>query len=217
MEPTVITLSAPADALEIKEDEVLRYLGYKKAQITDDDRDIAAAVIEDARRVIRPMACYARFPLEFFDEGGTPDPDGDLIALPWGKVLSRDLAKNLRGCSDVFVFACTLGVGFDMLLRKIALRSMSRAALLQGAGAAAAEALADMLNDELRYVAEESGEKLRPRYSPGFGDFTLENQTGVFSVLDPPRRIGLTLRDTLIMTPEKSITALVGIYRESEE
>ena len=211
MEPTVITLSAPADALEIKEDEVLRYLGYKKAQITDDDRDIAAAVIEDARRVIRPMACYARFPLAFYSESGEPDPEGDLIGLPWGKVLSHDLAKNLRGCREVFVFACTLGIGFDMLLRRSALRSMSRAALLQGAGAAAAEALADMLNDELRSIAEDEGLRLRPRYSPGFGDFTLENQTGVFSVLDPPRRIGLTLRDTLIMSPEKSITALAGI------
>ena len=207
MEPTVITLSAPADALDISEEEVLRYLGYKKTEITDDDRRIAASVIEDARRVARPMACYARFPLSF---------EGDVIGLPWGRVLSHDLAKNLRGCSDVYVFACTIGMGFDMLLRKIALRSMSRAALLQGAGAAAAEALAEMLNDELCAIAEENGEKLRPRYSPGFGDFTLENQTGVFSVLDPPRRIGLTLRDTLIMTPEKSITALVGILPADE-
>ena len=54
----------------------------------------------------------------------------------------------------------------------------------------------------------------RPRFSPGFGDVSLENQKHFFNLL-PCSKIGLSLMDTLIMAPEKSVTAFVGIYKNN--
>ena len=51
---------------------------------------------------------------------------------------------------------------------------------------------------------------MRPRFSPGYGDVSLEVQKDFFRLL-PCQRIGLTLMDTLIMSPEKSVTAFIGI------
>ena len=73
------------------------------------------------------------------------------------------------------------------------------------------EELVDLINAEIKKIAEADGLKTRPRYSPGYGDVPLEVQKDFFRLL-PCTRIGLTLMDTLIMAPEKSVTAFVGIY-----
>ena len=65
--------------------------------------------------------------------------------------------------------------------------------------------------DVLMDYAEENGVGLRPRFSPGYGDLPLEVQKSVFAVLDCPRKIGLSLNDSLLMSPSKSVTAFAGI------
>ena len=89
---------------------------------------------------------------------------------------------------------------------------MAKASFLNAIGAAAVENVCDQLNEELCRIAAEEGKSLRPRYSAGYGDFSLENQRGIFDLLSPAKQIGLTLKDNLIMVPEKSVTAVIGLY-----
>ena len=49
------------------------------------------------------------------------------------------------------------------------------------------------------------------RYSPGYGDLPLTLQPRLLALLDAERKIGLTLTDTCLMTPRKSVTALFGL------
>ena len=56
-----------------------------------------------------------------------------------------------------------------------------------------------------------SGARLRPRFSPGYGDLPLEMQKDIFSLLGCPSNVGITLNESLIMSPSKSVTAIVGI------
>ena len=60
---------------------------------------------------------------------------------------------------------------------------------------------------------ESEGWYLRPRFSPGYGDFSLNHQTEIISVLQCPKKIGLTLTDSLLMAPAKSVTAVIGLSR----
>lgn len=218
----------------ILEKEVYRYLGYSPGWIaglnadrvkdTDmvgdvdaDDppewEDSSLAVIREHIReaaasteaVMHPKACYGRFPIEVKGDGR--------ILLPYGEVVSHDLTRNLCGCQEIFLFAATIGAEYERLLRRTRLTSMTQAAILQAAGAAAVESLCDKLNDDLRKAAEAGGYKAHPRYSPGYGDYALENQKGIFDVLQPSRYIGLSLMDTLIMAPEKSVTAVIGLEK----
>ena len=59
--------------------------------------------------------------------------------------------------------------------------------------------------------------QLRPRFSPGYGDLPLELQKDVFRVLDCPRKIGLSLNESLLMSPSKSVTAIIGIGKGDVE
>lgn len=218
----------------ILEKEVYRYLGYSPGwiaglnadRVKDTDmvgdvdadappewEDSSLAVIREYIReaaasteaVMHPKACYGRFPIEVKGDGR--------ILLPYGEVVSHDLTRNLCGCQEIFLFAATIGAEYERLLRRTRLTSMTQAAILQAAGAAAVESLCDKLNDDLRKAAEAGGYKAHPRYSPGYGDYALENQKGIFDVLQPSRYIGLSLMDTLIMAPEKSVTAVIGLEK----
>ena len=70
----------------------------------------------------------------------------------------------------------------------------------------------DIAEDEIRRELAE-GETLVPRYSPGFGDFPLTAQREILSVLDAARAIGVSLTDTLLMVPSKSVSAVIGVKR----
>ena len=80
------------------------------------------------------------------------------------------------------------------------------------------EALCDAFCGDVRSLAgrPEKPARTRPRYSPGFGDFGLEYQPYIFEALDCQRAIGLTLTDSFLMSPTKSVTALIGILDENE-
>ena len=123
---------------------------------------------------------------------------------------SRDLARNLAGCKQVALLAATIGPQVDALIRRQSSLDPVYASILQATGAMFIEELVDLVNDEIKKIATAQGLKTKPRYSPGFGDVPLQVQKDFFRLL-PCTRIGLTLMDTLIMAPEKSVTAFVGI------
>ena len=104
----------------------------------------------------------------------------------------------------------------DRFLAKYGRLSPARALWFQAIGAAGIEALCDAFCEELPQLLAEDGQpaRIRPRYSPGFGDFGLEYQPFIFSALDCQKNLGLTLTDSLLMSPTKSVTALVGICDE---
>jgi cobalamin-dependent methionine synthase I len=83
----------------------------------------------------------------------------------------------------------------------------TRALIMQAIGTERVEALLDMLTEELK---KEYG-KLRPRFSVGYGDAPLAAQREITARLDTARQIGVSLSDSLIMTPTKSVTAIIGI------
>ena len=134
--------------------------------------------------------------------------NGDVCDLGAFAIRSRDLAVHLAGCKRVMLFAATLGVGFDRELQKQSKLSPSRAYALQMQGLREIEHFCDALCEEF---ASQQGVMLRTRFSPGYGDLSLEIQRDVFRVLEPQRRIGLCLSDSLMMSPSKSVTAFVGV------
>ena len=65
-----------------------------------------------------------------------------------------------------------------------------------------------------QYIDDETaswGEKLLPRYSPGYGDLPLSVQPDFLAALDAQKTLGITLTETFLMIPSKSVTAIIGI------
>ena len=134
--------------------------------------------------------------------------EGDVCDLGVMRICSRSLAAHLAGCKRVILFAATLGAAFDRELHKQSRLSPARAYELQMQGLREIEQWCDTLCEEL---AKGQSGTLKKRFSPGYGDLSLEVQREIFRVLDPAKNIGLCLSDSCVMTPSKSVTAFVGV------
>lgn len=180
--------------------EIRRYLGMNS---TDPETDrLIAECIAKLNSVIDPRCVCRCFDLSF--ENGYPVIEGHVLE-------SCDLAKNLKDCTRVVLFACTIGAGADRLLNRSRFTSIAKAAVMQAAAAAMIEAYADEINMQIREDMLEKGLYVRPRFSCGYGDLKLETQKLIFSLLDPAKNAGITLTDSLLMVPVKSVTAFIGI------
>ena len=184
--------------------EVARYLGYSRT--VSPDQDVSGLMEKAAREMAEVMKAQAVF--EVFDL--TVGLESEL-SFADVSLHSRDLSRNLAGCSKVALLAATLGPQVDALIRRHSSTDPVYASILQATGPMYIEELVDLVNEEIKKIAASQGLKTKPRYSPGYGDVSLEVQKDFFRLL-PCTRIGLTLMDTLIMAPEKSVTAFVGLF-----
>lgn len=174
------------------EREILRYAGCRQAD--EGVRTRLKECLEEALPLLSYTVCFSEI-----------DP------APF-TARSLQLARRLDGCERVVLMAATLGVGIDRLIAKYGRLSPAKALLLQAIGTERIEAVCDAFCDEL---AEEWGLIPRPRFSPGYGDLPLSVQREVLAMLEADKRVGVTLNDSLIMAPSKSVTAFVGYSRDT--
>ena len=178
--------------------QVLRYLGCRGR--ADDPLEAELRRWADTLKAeAQPRAVWKLFPLlPDFTLGGTCfRPEGASV---------RELLKD---CDAVILMAATLGSSVERLLRRTQAVDMAGALILDACGSAAIENVCDNLCAEL-------AEQFKPRYltdrfSPGYGDMPLTQQGELFAALDVTRRIGVTLTDSGLMLPQKSVTALIGV------
>ena len=184
--------------------EMYRYMGCGGAAPAPEVASEAEQCLSELRASVEPKTVWRRFPLEFPGEG--------TVRIEGMEIRSSALFRNLAGCREVFLMGATLGLSPDrMTARAQAAGKVSRAVMIQAAAAALIEEVCDELNEQLRLEAARENKTLRPRFSPGYGDFSLEHQRGLFRILELQKRIGVTLTEHLLMMPSKSVTAVIGI------
>ena len=192
--------------------EVLRYLGYAGQTLSDElDARIDAGMAR-CLEVGRPRGCVRVFEVAGHEVvGGVPVLRLVGCAL---ELRGRSIAAHLDGAVAVGVLAVTVGLGVDAELRWLSLTDPVAQVVVDAAGSALVERAADAA--EARVVAEAAscGLFCGSRFSPGYGDLPLETQPTLLATLDAQRRLGITLSSDLLMTPTKSVTAVVGLFEE---
>ena len=188
--------------------EAVRYLGYRG---TEPDAAVSQALARcaaDLQEAVRPRSAFRRFELRHLADG----------TMEFGGVTveSANLARNLKGCEAVYLMAATLGVEADRRIARASAVRISDAVLYQAAAAAMIETYCDEVNDAVRAEAARDGLYCRPRFSPGYGDFDIAHQRDLSRLLDTPRKIGLTVTESCLLAPIKSVTAVIGLSAEQQ-
>lgn len=184
--------------------EILRYAGMKEE--TPETEAILDECLSESYGKFSAKVCWGIFDLLIED---------DRLDFGFSKVVSRNLSATLSGCGSVILFAATVGLEIDRLLARYRTLSPVKALFFQAIGAERIEDLCDRFEKDMRAELVREGGVLIPRFSPGYGDFPLTFQKEIFRALDVPRKIGLTLNESLLMSPTKSVTAVIGIRREN--
>ena len=189
--------------MDTRTKEAVRYLGYGNHAVDNHTLDLVEDSFRELDQVGRMKIVYRIFDVSM-------EKDGHLT-IGKLKIESKNLSRNLKGCDQAIVLGATLGTGVDMLIRKYSLTDMARVVVLQACGAAMLEEELDQWQETMieRFFQEKL--YLRPRFSPGYGDFSIEHQRMVVRMLEASKKIGLTVTDSLMLSPSKSVTAVIGI------
>ena len=180
--------------------EVLRYMGHTGKA----DAQLEALIVsclEKLSAVCTPHHVMAELPCTV---------SGDSVMFDTLTIKSSALAVHLDGCTQVFIFAATLGAGVDRLITQRVKMDSAEALCLQACAAAEIEDYCNSVERELLQKVHQHGLHLRPRFSPGYGDFDIARQTDILRILEAHKRIGLTETKTHMLTPLKSVTAVIG-------
>lgn len=180
----------------IDRSEARRYLGLKHEVPELEARlDRACALLLETAA---PKGVWQRFSLT---------RSADKLVFAGLETTSQALSAHLEGCDEVYLLAATLGIGVDRLLERLAVTDVSLAVMVQACAAALLESWCD------EYQAQMAHEVLclRPRFSPGYSDFPLDCQPALLHALEAGKRIGLTVTGANMLSPTKSVTAVIGL------
>lgn len=185
--------------LTLDKKEALRYLGIKSAQADEATLLLVDSVYDEIKGLITPKYHY-----KIFDIVNT----GKSVIIDGIEFKSENLSCCLKDCKKVILFCVTIGVGADTLTRKYSVTDTAKCSVCHAVGAALVETFCDNACCE---IAEKHNIKMRPRYSSGYGDLALSTQKEFFELLDITKHLGITLSESYMMTPSKSVTAFIGV------
>lgn len=181
--------------------EILRYLGYRGNEITEVVENKLFEAVSLANSIIAPKAVWRPFSIVNTNEGLSLS-DTDYV------LCGASITKHLSGYERVILFCVTLGFEFDREVERRMVTDPTLAVILNAAGIQAIEKCADYVQKE---VEEELLVKTGVRFSPGYGDFSLENQKDFVRLLNTERMVGVRLSRNNLMSPLKSVTAVCGL------
>jgi len=202
MDPAIRTLLLPP--LPPDRAEILRYALLPANAPVPQELPLDEC-IDRVRGRVRCRAVWREYPLAL---------KGDMCDLGFATVRSVSLAKHLRGAEAIVLMACTAGAEMDRLIARAALRSPTHALLTHAIGDQQVEAGADRLCAML--TEQYPGRTLTGRFSPGYGDLPLDLQKDVTEALSCGLTIGVSMSESSMLKPVKTVTAIIGIARREE-
>ena len=204
-----VTLDRRCLSLRVDPDEVLRFQGYKKGRDVPDATVLALfdEALALGESLMEPRAVYRAAKVT----GQEPD-----VIQAGGEALHIPEIGRLWGTLEAVGAAiCTVGRAIEDRVRELwEERELPLAMMLDSVGSAAVESLAEYVNDLLCQAAIPSSMRVTNRVSPGYAGWDTAEQVALFR-LCPGLPIDVTLNDSCVMVPGKSISILVGIGPEA--
>ena len=198
----------------VNEKAVLRYAGCFGAK---EDSDVAELARKSIEEVNKPGMFSYKLCYRVLDIVDSRDDFTDFEVI---SAKSLNLARLLNGCDKAVFMAATIGHDIDRYINRYGRIDPAKALFYQAIGAERVETMLDAfcseLPDKLSTLLGRENILITSRYSPGYGDLPLQMQPEFLTLLDTSRKIGITINDSLLMSPSKSVTAIVGVRKNEE-
>lgn len=196
--------------LPLEKSEVLRYLGYRRKQ---ELTPAISTLVDEMMREVQDVS-NARYLYQAYDF--TLDETNQAIYLTNTDLVlqSKQLYNHLKHAKQVVLLAATLGIEVERQVRRYELSELTKAFVLDAACVTYIEKICDLA--EVDIDTQFSDRVLNRRFSPGYGDLSLEVQPQFLKTLGSDRQLGLTLTENYLMIPRKSITAILGLFEDEK-
>ena len=186
----------------VDEKEMLHYAGIPRKENFPETAVREAAA--EARALASPRGIWELFPYE--PETGVLG-DGE-NAFP---LRGTAIRNHLRNSFTVAALAVTVGNAIEETSDACFQENQYvRGLLLDAAATALTEQLADELEAYIKTQAQKRGANTTWRFSPGYGDWPIEDQARFCQLLET-ETIDLSVTDHFMLNPRKSVTAVIGL------
>jgi hypothetical protein len=133
------------------------------------------------------------------------------IELEGGAVFEGPLAaRALAGAEKVALAVCTIGSALEERMKQLFAEDPVRAMALDGAGVAALGKVSDIVIQDVREIAARHSWGSGMRAQPGQEGWSIWQQKVIFEHL-PTDEIGVSLTDSCLMIPRKSVSFVIGM------
>ena len=194
-----------APVFSIDKKETRRYAGLSRAENFSDE--LIAEACDNAQILIQPRSVW-----EIYNYDCETQIVDNRI-----KLNGKSIGKHLARCEKIICLAATVGIEIEHeITRRFNQGNYTSAILLDSAATSAIEQVANAVENSIKHKFSKDGFKTCWRFSPGYGDFPLEDQPQVFE-LSCASKIGIVLTESMMLEPRKSITAIIGLHRSIEE
>lgn len=190
--------------MEVNRNEVLRYLGYKKGDIGESISRLIDECIEEIKKYSNYKYTYKLFTIKQLEEE---------IELLNSKLILKgsDISHHLKDSTMCAVLGVTLGSLVDTKIKFYEKTNLTKALILDACASTAIEWVCDEASNKIKEEALNDYDLgITYRYSPGYGDFGIDIQPEIINALEAQKKIGLTVTETNILIPRKSVTAIIG-------
>jgi len=192
--------------LRIDREGIVAVLGYRDGAIPEHFGEMLDRALAEAATRCQPKAGYRLV-------GAAPEPGRHDALRIGGTVFATQkiVAGALRHAEQAAVFVCTIGSALEEWARA-ALQGDDPALgyIADAVGSAVAEALADRLHDCVGREMTGRSWNITNRYSPGYCNWSVAEQHALFALL-PPQFCGISLGESALMHPVKSVSGLIGV------
>ncbi|MEG0180270.1 MAG: vitamin B12 dependent-methionine synthase activation domain-containing protein [Terrisporobacter sp.] len=195
--------------INIEKKEVLRYLQYKNQEINEDLNFIIEKSIYLTKEIINPRYIYKVCNIDT----EKIKYDDNIVYLRDEKIKfeSNDLYNLLINCEECILVSATLGLEIEREIRKLTYTNLTKGVIVDACATTAIEEVCDKLQEYIEKDLLKEGKYITMRYSPGYGDLSIEKNKDIINILNSQNRIGLTVSESGIMIPRKSVVAIIGI------
>lgn len=195
--------------VSINKSEVLRYLGYKGQNINNDLDLKINKCIEETKKEVNAKYIYEIYDIDKDLDSNTVEFKNTNL-----KLRSNDIIKLLKDCNKCVLMCATIGFNIEKNIRKYSYKNLTKGIIIDSCATTAIEEICDLIEENILKRVAKNGKSLTMRYSPGYGDLDMRANKDILTVLDAQRKIGVTVTDTGIMIPRKSVVALIGITNQ---
>jgi Vitamin B12 dependent methionine synthase, activation domain len=192
--------------LKLSVSQIEQVMGYKEGESHETISELIRKLLKETESVCNIKAEYRVLPVEKFDDSGKQIRINGLI-FDVKKIVYGQIKKSER----LAVFLCTAGPEIGIRSRA----AMKDGDLLTGyvydvIGSEVVEAAVDLIQNSLQNSMAAEGKKITNRYSPGYCGWDVAEQHKLFQLV-PDNYCGITLNDSALMNPEKSVSGFIGI------
>ncbi|MFA5143537.1 MAG: vitamin B12 dependent-methionine synthase activation domain-containing protein [Candidatus Omnitrophota bacterium] len=166
--------------------------------------DSLGKALEEARSKAAPKIAIVKKFIAKFETASFTLEDGPVIS-------TKELSAYIKGANHIYAFLATIGKDVE----EKATSYMNGGDHLSGylldrIGSFAVESMAKNAEDALRRKLQLKNLSVSMRFSPGYCDWPIEEQSKIAQIIDFSS-VGVTLTQSCVMVPRKSITAVVAV------